>query len=111
MAWSRSVASPLLVAAGLLPGALGGHPPLAIDPARAIATCLKPSDAGEPGACVLRLWEVAGQSGPATISVQGYTRALETDLLERELRELPVEDNEVAVDLKPHGLCALKLLP
>jgi hypothetical protein len=95
----------------VLPDAPETHPRLLIDPMRAIATCLKPSDSDEPGASMLRLWEVAGQSGPVTVGVRGYARAVETDLLERELRELPVRDNELAVDLKPHGLCALKLLP
>ena len=62
-----------------------------VDPARAIATCLKPADGPEPEGVILRLQEVGGKSGPLAIGVEGCTKAMQTDLLERDLKPLPIE--------------------
>jgi len=36
---------------------------------------------------------------------------VQTDLLEREVKELNIGDGKVTIDLKPPGLGALRLLP
>jgi hypothetical protein len=110
VAWSRAAAAGLTVAEGF--SALGGvAPPAGIDPARAVALCLKPADDPAEGGVILRLWETAGKAGPLAVKVSGYKRVIQTDLLERDLRELSVEDGAVNVDLRPHGLAAVRLLP
>jgi hypothetical protein len=104
-AWSRNVATPLLAVPGRVPSP--PEPPVYVDPRRAIATCLKPADDGL--GCILRLWELAGQSGPVTVGVGGYGKATETDLLERDREELAIEDGQVTVDLRAHGFGAVRL--
>jgi hypothetical protein len=105
VAWSRAAASPLLV----VPGALGlDAPPVTVDPARAIATCLKPAEEGA-GEVMLRLWETAGRAGPLTIGVNGFTRAVRTDLLERGLEPLVIENGAVQLALPAFGLAGLRL--
>jgi hypothetical protein len=81
---------------------------VSFDPTRAIATCLKPAD-DDTGGMVLRLWETAGHNGPLTIEVPGTRQAHLADLLERELRPLPVTGGQVTVDLRARGFCALRL--
>ncbi|MDP2898982.1 MAG: hypothetical protein Q8Q12_20785 [bacterium] len=107
--WSRSVAFPLL--------ARWGRPErevkrfISVDPARAIATCLKPADGRAFPGCILRLWETAGHSGPLTVEAPAFRRAVRTDLLERDLDELSVVDGKVTLDLRGHGFAAVRLLP
>jgi hypothetical protein len=128
-AWSRSVATPILVLKGRTPGGMGGRVHrFDVDPARAIVTALKPAD--EPsatlgpgpaaGGVILRLWETAGRSGPFTIGVEGYDVALRTDLLERDLEREPREEpdrrittrtGKVTLDLPAHGFASLRFLP
>jgi hypothetical protein len=124
MAWSRSVATPLLVARGAVGGAsIVGRvsPPrdILVDPARAIATCLKPAD--EPstslgpgpkaGGVILRLWEAAGRAEPLEIKVQGFSKAMRTDLLERDQEALAITDGKLSVPIRPHGFAAVRLVP
>ena len=109
-AWSRCMAMPLLVGRGDLPSGLPMASPVVLDPARALATCLKPAEE-KAGAILLRLWETAGRTGPLTVEVPGTRHVMLTDLLERELRPLPVRDGRVTVDLRAHGFCALRLDP
>ena len=111
-AWSRSVASPLLAVAGALRdgSALAAAPSVvAVDPTRAIATCLKPADSATSPGCLLRLGETAGRSGPLTVAVPGSKRAFRTDLLERDLEELKINQGNVTFDLRAHGFGALRL--
>jgi hypothetical protein len=129
-AWSRSVATPLLVGRGAQLGIRGIYYAIEVDPARAMATCLKPADGPAlaatppwplqirgldtrsiPGGVILRLWETAGRDGPFTIGLRGYARAFRTDLLERNLEELKVVDRKVTLDLRAHGFAAVRLLP
>jgi len=129
-AWSRSVATPLLVGRGAQLGIRGIYYAIEVDPARAIATCFKPADGPAlavippwplqirdldlhsiPGGVILRLRETAGRSGPLTLGVRGYGRAYRTDLLERNLEELKIVDNKVTLDLRAHGFAAVRLLP
>jgi hypothetical protein len=66
--------------------------------------------AASPG-CILRVWETAGKEGPLVVKVSGYKKAVETDLLERDLKELPIEGGAVSLPIRPHGLAALRLVP
>jgi len=109
--WSRDAAAPLMAAVGQLPKGQGGAPPVAVDPARAIATCLKPADEEAGGACILRLWEVAGQGGPVAVTLNGFRRAVQTDLLERDLKPLAIQGGRVTLDLRPFGFAAVRLVP
>jgi hypothetical protein len=118
VAWSRSATPPLLAALGRLPNGSRRGAGIEIDPARAIATCLKPADARLSGrhdaavsGCILRIWETAGRSGPLSIGLRGYARAIRTDLLEREGEELAVRQGKVTIDLPAHGLAAVRLMP
>jgi hypothetical protein len=110
MAWSRSVASPLLAALGRAPGGRTSDAGIRIDPRRAIATCLKPADGDASGGVILRLWETAEQAGPVRIGVEGYSRAMRTDLLERDLEELEIAGGAVSPELPGYGFGALRLL-
>jgi alpha-mannosidase len=107
--WSRRVANPLLTVKGdiELAETIGEHS-IEIDPNRAIATCLKPA---EENGCVMRLREVAGQSGPISINVKGYRKVVLTDLLERDIEELQVVNGEASFDLRSHGFAGLRFLP
>jgi len=111
MAFGRSAATPLLAVLGRTARAERPLPAVTVDPSRAVATCFKPADDAAAGGFILRLAEAAGQSGPITIAVSGYKRAVQTDLLERDVKELNIVDGKVTIDLKPHGLGALRLLP
>jgi len=109
IAWSRAAASRLAVLPGRLDEAKGIA--IGVDPSRAVATCLKPADDPEAGGLILRLQEVAGQDGPVRVEVAGFRRAVLTDLLERDRKELPIKDGAVAVEIKPNGLAGLRLVP
>lgn len=109
VAWSRTVTSPLLA---MLRDSEDGEEldtPVAVDERRAVATCLKPADRGGAGS-ILRVWETAGQSGPVAIAVPGFSRAIRTDLLERDQEELCVVGGSVSVPLAAHGFGAIRLL-
>lgn len=109
VAWSRSVATPWLV----LPGRKLRQPvpaPPVVDPGRAVATCFKPADGAGDGSVILRLWEIAGQTGPTRLQVPGCRRAWRTDLLERDLGKLPVRGGMVELDLNAYGLASARLL-
>jgi hypothetical protein len=110
VAWSRDVATPLVAVMGAAVKGEAAPPPVEIDPARAIATCLKPPDDASPG-CVVRMWETAGKEEPLSIKVRGYTKAVEIDLLERDLKELPIKDGAVSLPIRPYGLAAIRLAP
>ena len=107
-AWSRDAATPLVAAAGRLPRRTDALPSVTVDPARAIATCLKPAD-DPAGGCILRLWETGGRSGPVRIGVKGFATAARTDLLERDLKALEVAGGGVRPALKAHGFAAVRL--
>ena len=84
-AWSRSVSMPIVAERGRI-----SRPPApgpAVDPARAIVLALKPPDDPAARGLVLRLRETAGRSGPLTIEVPRWRRAVRLDLLERERRK------------------------
>jgi len=111
LAWSRSLATPLLVGGGSLPHGECTVPSMGADPRRVIATSLKPADDPARGGRILRLWEVGGQSGPVSVTVRGYRRAFRTDLLERDIEELQIENGKVVFNLRAHSFGALRLQP
>jgi hypothetical protein len=110
-AFSREVATGLLMISGRWKEPPNGLPSVTVNPERAIATCLKPAEASEPGACLLRLWEVGGKTGTLQIQAHGFTRAIETDLLERDLQPLKITNGQLVVEMRAHGLAAVRLLP
>jgi hypothetical protein len=109
LAWSRQVRNPVLVAAGRLPAAVRNRPPLLVDPTRAIATCLKPSLEKGSSDLILRLWEIKGDSAPVRIKTGGVTQVFQTDLLERQQKELPVQYGTTSVRMPGFGFAALRL--
>ncbi len=107
--WSRTVAFPLVAAPGSLPDEPDFR--VAFDSSRALATCLKPADDPASAGCILRLWEVGEKSGPLSIRLGGFRRAVRTDLLERDLNELPLRHDAVELDLPARGFATLRLVP
>lgn len=124
VSWSRAVASPLLAVPGALPGSRAAMPSRRAAPgrrgaaaplpgidvpaSRAVATCLKPSDASGEGT-ILRLWETAGHTGPVTLTVRGWRRAVLTDLLERDKTPLPINAGKLRVPLAAWGMTCVRL--
>jgi hypothetical protein len=109
LAWSRSVATPCVLAGGRLPRQRLNQASLAVDPKRALALCLKPADGPASGPVLVRLWETSGRSGPVTLSAPAWTQATATDLLERERGELQMDKGQVSLDLRGHGFGAMRL--
>jgi len=107
--WSRGIRSPLLAVLGNLPQT-DSVQRMSVDSSHVVATCLKPGDDPALGGTVLRVWEVAGKSGPVTLSVQGFRGAVQTDLLERDLKELHIENGQLKLDLRGYGFAAVRLL-
>jgi hypothetical protein len=107
--WSRGVRSPLLAVLGNLeqPDSVKR---VIVDPSHVVATCLKPADDPVLAGIVLRVWEVGGKSGPVTLTVRGFRRAIQTDLMERDLKDLGIENGEFKLDLRGHGFAAVRLL-
>jgi hypothetical protein len=108
MAFARAAAAPLLSFRGRLPDGIA-FPAVSVDPQRAVATCFKPADDPAAGGVILRLWETAGRSGPIELSVAGYRQVVRTDLLERDIQPLAIENGRVRLELKPHGFAAVRL--
>lgn len=101
-----------LVLAGAQPGVLpaGRCSFLRVEPAHVIVTCFKPAE--EEG-LIVRLWECEGRDTEARLIVSGLGRlraAWRTDLLERNLAELSVSENTVAVPVQGRGLATVRLL-
>jgi hypothetical protein len=125
VAWSRGVATPLLSVLGSVPEEGVSRPALGLDPSRAIATCLKLADGDSSGGFILRLWETAGKSDPIRIGLAGYSKAIQTDLLERDpVGAIPrgrlgqargpaptVADGYIEAKINPSGLSSIRLLP
>jgi len=107
LAWSRRVATPLMVARGAS-RKIADKRSIVIEPGRAVATCLKPAD---DDGHIVRLWETGGQSGLISIDTTGYARAFRTDLLERDIEELPMVNGRLKFDLNSYGFAGLRLLP
>ncbi len=108
--WSRSVQTPLLSVAGAIGDERINRPSIRLDSSRAIATCLKPADGDSSGGVILRLWEIAGRSEPVAIGLKGYSRAVRTDLLERDQTGLPINDARMEIEVNPYGFSSVRLL-
>jgi hypothetical protein len=96
---------------GAIPNERATRPAIQVDPARAVATCLKPADGDASRGLILRLWEAAGRTEPVRVGLKGYSRAIRTDLLERDQDELPITDGYVEARVNPHGFYSIRLLP
>lgn len=105
------MASPLLAALGIVPEKNISKISVELDPTRVIATCFKPADGNISEGFILRLWEVAGRREPLSIGLKGYSKAILTDLLEHNRKELRIIDDKVTINPNPYGFCALRLLP
>jgi hypothetical protein len=108
-AFSSSVISPPIVCAGGVAARDVRVP--AVEANRALVTAFKPADDSKTGGHILRLWERAGVGGPLRIAVPGYARAVQTDLLERDQKELPIQNGEVSIPVAAHGFAAIRLFP
>jgi hypothetical protein len=109
--WSRSVATPLVAATGAIAKERATHRAIGLDPSRAIATCLKPAAGDTAKGLILRLWETGGKADAVRVDVNGYSRAIRTDLLERDQEELPISAGHVEVRTNPYGFSSVRLLP
>ena len=108
-AWSRTAAAPIMAAAGRMRA--GALATVEVDPARAVALGLKPALDEKAGGIILRVWNTDGREGPLPVKVTGFKRAVQTDLLERDVAELAILDGVVPVDLKVNGFAAVRLVP
>jgi alpha-mannosidase len=89
---------------------------VAVDRPGVSVEAVKWADDGD-GAVVVRLCEVLGGRGPARVSLSGpgrggpaWTRVTRTDVLERDLEEIPLDAGSVRVDLRPFELVTLKFV-
>jgi hypothetical protein len=110
IAWSRTVSTPLLAAAGTLSAHLPAAA-IAIDAARAVATSVKPAEGPAGEGIVVRLWETREEGTSVPLRVKGFRRAVRTDLLERDCGEVAIVHGELQVPIRPRGLAAIRLLP
>jgi alpha-mannosidase len=111
LAWSRDVMTPLVSVTGTIPDERMTRPGIRLDPSRATATCLKPADGDSSRGFILRLWETAGKPGTVRIDLNGYSRAVQTDLLERDQEELAISEGHLDAQVNPYGFCSVRLLP
>lgn len=109
VAWSRAIQTPVVAARGRLPGALLNRPFFEVDPARGLATCLKPADETGHGEAVARVWETRGQTGPLAIQVPELKRARVIDLLERPAGETIAADGVATLKTRGFGFTGVRL--
>ena len=109
ISWSRTVATPLFAVAGRVsvePSAV-----IAVNSRRAIPICLKPADDPEEGGIVMRIWETGESSDDLSIIASGFSRAVHTDLLERDLEDLPIGGGRIALPIRARGFSGVRLIP
>lgn len=111
VAWSRSVTTPLASMLGHVAHGRMTLPAIQIDRSRAVVTCLKPADGSSYSGVIVRLWETAGRSDPVRIDLTGYSKAIETELLERDRKEMSIADGHTEAKVNANGLCGIRLLP
>ncbi|MFA5264263.1 MAG: hypothetical protein WC378_10585 [Opitutaceae bacterium] len=109
VAWSRGVATPLFAVAGTIDTNLRHS--IAMDSRRAIPICLKPADDPEELGLIVRFWEIGEKSADLQIAVEGFQRAVRTDLLERDMNALPITDGKVSLPIRARGFAGLRLVP
>ncbi len=84
---------------------------LSVDAPHVVVEAVKHPDE-RPGGLVVRLYDAWGRRGPVTLQAPWrLRRAVRTDLLERELSELPVDDYTVSFDISPFEIVTLLLEP
>ena len=84
---------------------------LSVDVPHVVIEAVKRPD-DRPGSLVVRLYEAWGRRGPVTLrGPWELGRVSLTDLLERELGELPASGREVAFDIAPFEIVTLVLEP
>ncbi len=111
MRFAQAAATPLVAGWGSLPAPTQSVPVIAVDSSRAVSICLKPADSDTDRGTILRLREIAGQSGTLDVRLTGYRQVVQTDLLERDVKPLPLVEGRVQIPLPGHGYAALRLLP
>ena len=109
--FARAASTPMLHVMGRLDEQAPSPPTVTLDSKRVIATCLKPADDRTQGDCILRLWEIAGRSGPTTIELDGYRKAITTDLLERNGPELPIVNGKGNASAESPRISIYSLVP
>jgi alpha-mannosidase len=93
---------PLTVVAGLGRGYV-----LAVDRPGVSIEAVKPADRSDH--VVVRICEVGGSRGPARLTLNlPVAAAWRTDLLERDLAEVPLDGHSVTLELRPFELVTLK---
>lgn len=86
------------------------HSFLRTDAPNAVIESVKVSEDGE--AIIVRLYEAHGARGSTTLSTSlPIRKVVLTDLLEREIRSLPLKSGGIKVDLTPFEIVTLKLIP
>ena len=83
---------------------------MSVDAPNIVLETVKAPEAGDADALVLRLYESMRTRTRCTVKVDlPVARALETDLRERTLRELPVKDGAVTLEFGPFEIKTLML--
>jgi alpha-mannosidase len=79
-----------------------------LDPANLVLTAMKKAE--DDDGIVLRFFEWAGKPAQATLRLpQGATRAVETNLMEKEQDTLPIHEGTVSLSVKPYEIKAIKV--
>jgi len=91
----------------------GTAPPSAslvwVDADHVVVEVVKLAEDGS-GSLIVRLYEAWGRRGPVTLTVPGpLGGAAVCDLLERELADLPVDGDSIALELAPFEIATLRL--
>jgi alpha-mannosidase len=94
------------------PGAAGTSASLiSVDAAHVVVETVKMTDDAS-GALVVRMYEAWGRRGPVTLRLPwDIRRAAITDLLEREVGEIPVHGASVTFDVSPFQVTTLRIEP
>jgi hypothetical protein len=111
VAFSRSVLQPPLVLPGRIDPTKLRLPKIAIDPAQAVATCLKPADDPAEQGLIMRLQDTGGQNQLVRIGTEGFQQCKQTDLLERDLSEYEIREGMVQLPMKANGYSSIRLIP
>jgi len=117
-AWQGSFAESPVVRRGyelnhpvtVVPGAAGQRSLFSVDAENVIIETVKPAEDGS-GDLVLRLYEAKRTATRCTLHTPPIARVLETDMLEREGRELAADGGRVPLTFRPFEIKTLRLGP
>lgn len=91
------------------PGAAGERSLFAVSAPNVIVETVKPAEDGSADV-VVRLYESKRMATRCTLSTTlPATQAIQTDMLENELKELPLSDGEVALEFRPFEVKTIRL--